>query len=282
MVNVSPIGQCPGNCSVLLTHTGGDEIASGEYSFFINDNSAPVVPGNLNPDPQTNSWSVGKTIILNSSVIPEYIRIYYYNTTKVNNPALLGQRAIGTIPPTFTTIPTSSLTTSPTTSPTPTVSPTPAVYIINTTAGSGGTITPGNSTVNSGDNLTFSINPNSGYHIVDVKIDSTPIGIVSSYTFTNIHANHLITATFSTDYLLRVNTGDGAYRDTQGHLWSADQQYSQEAGATLLVTVISIQLLHLTTLSAIQQIKHYIRQKHGLVQQVMGNIVSPCQMVIIW
>ena len=99
VVNVSPIGQCPGNCSVLLTHTGGDEIASGEYAFFINDNSAPVIPGSINSDPQINSWSIGKTILLNSSVTPDYVRVYYYNTTKVNNPALLGQRTIGTIPP---------------------------------------------------------------------------------------------------------------------------------------------------------------------------------------
>jgi PKD repeat protein len=132
VVNVSPTGQCPGNCSILLTHNGGDDLPSGEYSFFINDNSAPVTPGNIIPDPQTTSWVVGKTIVVNSSVTPEYIRVYYYNKTKVSNPALLGQRIIDTIPPTFTTVPTSSLTTNPTTSPT-TVTPTTTVTTVTPT-----------------------------------------------------------------------------------------------------------------------------------------------------
>jgi PKD repeat protein len=125
VVNVSTYGQCydGGVCSINLTHTGGDNLNPGEYSFFINDNSAPVVPGNIKPDPQSNSWSVGKTVMVNSSVVPDYIRVYYYNKTKVNNPALLGQRTIGTIPPTSTIIPTASPTTTTTT--TTTTTPTP-------------------------------------------------------------------------------------------------------------------------------------------------------------
>ena len=124
VVNASTYGQCydGGVCSINLTHTGGDNLNPGEYAFFINDNSVPVVPGNINPDPQTNAWSVGKTVMVNSSVVPDYIRVYYYNTTKVNNPALLGQRTIGTIPPTSTTNPTTTTTTT-TTTPLPQLQP---------------------------------------------------------------------------------------------------------------------------------------------------------------
>jgi flagellin-like protein len=117
VVNVSTYGQCynGGVCSINITHMGGDNLNPGDYSFFINDNSAPVFPGYINPDPLSNSWSVGKTVMVTSSIIPDYVRVYYYNTTKVNNPALLGQRTIGTIPPTSTTSPTSSPTTTTTT-----------------------------------------------------------------------------------------------------------------------------------------------------------------------
>ena len=109
-VNVSPHDQAGGIYSINITHTGGDNLNPGEYSFFINDNSAPVVPGNIYPDPETNPWTVGETITVNSPVAPEYIRVYYYNTTKVSNPALIGQRTIADI----TTTPNPTITITPT------------------------------------------------------------------------------------------------------------------------------------------------------------------------
>ena len=52
-------------------------------------------------------------------------------------------------------------------------------------------------TVNSGTNQTFTIKPNTGYQISDVKADGTSVGVVSSYTFGNVMSNHIIQATFS-------------------------------------------------------------------------------------
>jgi PKD repeat protein len=124
VVNVSPHDPI-GVYSINLTHTGGDTLNSGEYSFFINDNSDPVQSVDITY-PAANIWSVGTTVMVNSTVVPEYIRVYYYNTTKVNNPALLGQRPIGTIPPTSTT--TITITTTTTTIPvTTTTTPTPCL-----------------------------------------------------------------------------------------------------------------------------------------------------------
>jgi len=72
-----------------------------------------------------------------------------------------------------------------------------ATYTITTTSGANGAISPsGAVVVNSNANQTFIITPNSGYTIKDVSVDAASIGAVSSYTFTNVTANHTISATF--------------------------------------------------------------------------------------
>ena len=73
-------------------------------------------------------------------------------------------------------------------------------YTINASAGSGGSISPsGAVVVNYGANKTFTISANTGYHISDVKVDNISQGAVSSYTFTNVIANHSISANFAID-----------------------------------------------------------------------------------
>jgi hypothetical protein len=70
-------------------------------------------------------------------------------------------------------------------------------YTITTSAGSGGSITPENPTVIHGSNQTFTITPNTGYHIVDVQADGVSLGAVTTYTFTNVTSGHTISATFA-------------------------------------------------------------------------------------
>jgi len=71
-------------------------------------------------------------------------------------------------------------------------------FTIAATAGSGGTITPaGNIVVNQAANLTFTIAATSGYAIADVKVDDVSVGAVTSYTFSDVAANHTIAASFS-------------------------------------------------------------------------------------
>ena len=73
----------------------------------------------------------------------------------------------------------------------------PVQHTITAGAGEGGTINPsGEVVVNEGANQTFSITANEGYQISDVAVDNTSVGAVSSYTFTNVTANHTIHATF--------------------------------------------------------------------------------------
>jgi len=70
-------------------------------------------------------------------------------------------------------------------------------YTITASATSGGTISPSGSTsFNSGSNATFSIAPGAGYTITSVLVDGTSVGAVSTYTFSNITANHTVSVTF--------------------------------------------------------------------------------------
>ena len=74
------------------------------------------------------------------------------------------------------------------------------LFTINTTAGTGGNITPGNVTINFGGNQTFSFVPDSGYRLANFYVDGVQNGtITSSYTFTNVTSNHTLAATFATN-----------------------------------------------------------------------------------
>jgi len=71
-------------------------------------------------------------------------------------------------------------------------------YTITTSAGTGGSISPsGNIPVYHGASLTFTITSNSGYKVVDVKVDGVSQGALNSYTFTNVTSNHTIEASFT-------------------------------------------------------------------------------------
>ena len=70
-------------------------------------------------------------------------------------------------------------------------------FTITATADEHGSISPsGTVTVKRDGSQPFTITPNSGYQIADVKVDGTSVGAVASYTFENVTANHTIEATF--------------------------------------------------------------------------------------
>lgn len=72
-----------------------------------------------------------------------------------------------------------------------------------------GTITPTN-IFNCGDAPTYEITANEGYHIVNVLVDGQDQGVIESYTFGALHANHTITANFAINtYTLTVNANTG-------------------------------------------------------------------------
>ena len=75
-------------------------------------------------------------------------------------------------------------------------------FAITATAGEGGTITAeslteGKVDVTEGESATFTITPNSGYEIADVKVDGNSVGKKTSYTFSDVDKAHKIEATFA-------------------------------------------------------------------------------------
>ena len=71
-------------------------------------------------------------------------------------------------------------------------------YTIKATAGAGGSISPsGNVSVREGRDRTFTITPDKGYAVSNVKIDGKSIGAVKSYTFKNVRRNHAIEVIFT-------------------------------------------------------------------------------------
>ncbi len=78
-------------------------------------------------------------------------------------------------------------------------------YVITASAGEGGTISPsGDVLVSQFDSQTFTITPNTGYHIYDVKVDGASVLdelVDNTYTFENVSDNHTIEAYFEHNYI---------------------------------------------------------------------------------
>ncbi|OGW37758.1 MAG: hypothetical protein A2Y97_09030 [Nitrospirae bacterium RBG_13_39_12] len=71
---------------------------------------------------------------------------------------------------------------------------------VSASAGTGGSISPSGSViVNYGANQTFTITPNANYSVANVVADGSSVGAVTTYTFTNVTANHTISASFTTN-----------------------------------------------------------------------------------
>ena len=88
------------------------------------------------------------------------------------------------------------------------------IYSINATASAGGSIEPsGLEPVYCGGNKSYTITPLSGYEIEDVLVDGSSVGAVSSYTFTNVMADHTISASFNQispeTYTIIASAGSG-------------------------------------------------------------------------
>jgi hypothetical protein len=80
----------------------------------------------------------------------------------------------------------------------PPSTPTPlADFMVSASAGPGGTITPsGDMFTTPGESHSFTITPDVGYQILDVKDNGVSKGAISSYSIPNIHENHQVEATF--------------------------------------------------------------------------------------
>lgn len=84
------------------------------------------------------------------------------------------------------------------------------IHTITASTGANGSISPsGSVSVNNGSDQVFTITPNSGYHIDTVTVDGGSVSATSPYTFTNVTADHTISATFAADVV--VSHGGGGF-----------------------------------------------------------------------
>lgn len=91
-------------------------------------------------------------------------------------------------------------------------------YTITASAGTGGSISPsGSVSVREDTDKTFTITPDSGYHISDVLVDGKSVGAVTSYTFEDVQKKHTIEAVFAKD---NPDTGvDNPFTDVRPDDW---------------------------------------------------------------
>ena len=82
-------------------------------------------------------------------------------------------------------------------------------FTITASAGANGSIAPNAATtVNSGGSQAYTITPATGYHVADVLVDGVSAGAVTTYTFSNVTANHTIAASFAIDtYTITASAG---------------------------------------------------------------------------
>jgi len=117
-------------------------------------------------------------------------------------------------------------------------------YTITSTAGNNGSISPqGAVNVNHGSSQTFTITPDSGYRVADVKVDEVSKGAITSFTFPSVTANHTIEAVFALDApanqpVFAVNCGGPQYTDGSGIVYSADAHY---VGGSIYSNAVAIE-----------------------------------------
>lgn len=69
-------------------------------------------------------------------------------------------------------------------------------YTITVTKGEHGSVTPGMATIQQGEDQRFTITPDADYEIASMKVDGSAVTVSTSYTFTNVTANHTLEVTF--------------------------------------------------------------------------------------
>jgi uncharacterized repeat protein (TIGR02543 family) len=84
-----------------------------------------------------------------------------------------------------------------------------------------------------GSSQTFTITPDTNYHVEDVIVDGTLVGAVSTYTFSDVTSDHTISATFAIDtYTLSFTAG------TNGNITgSTSQTVNHDSDCTVVEAV---------------------------------------------
>jgi len=101
-------------------------------------------------------------------------------------------------------------------------------FAVRLIAGTNGSIT-GPTNIYPGDNASYSFTPAEGYHVADVLVDGVSAGAITSYTFSNVTADHIISATFAINTFI-ISTTSGANGSLSG---PATISFGDSAGYTI-------------------------------------------------
>jgi hypothetical protein len=201
-MSITPVAPCRSNCPITPP---ANSVVYNNATFKF----AGSVIGSITPYTYTlgNVVNASNVAVTSRATVPGTLsaRIsskllpYLQVTSKDGNTAKVQCYPPGFIATTTTNTiivpPPAPVVTPPTITPVP---PSPSTYTITASSNTGGNINPsGNVSVNSNSSQTFIITPNYGYRISSVLVDVNPVGAVTSYTFSNVTANHTITAMFT-------------------------------------------------------------------------------------
>ena len=168
---------------VQITHNGGDTLQKADMVILVDGVDRTASFSKAGGDTSWQSLAPGESLTINNAN-PDSVRIVYKSAdaTALLSSATFGQAGNVT-----------------------------AQFIITASAGNGGTISPtGSVPAVYGDLWTFTITPNSGYHIIDVRVDGNSVGAVSSYIVGPATKDYTITATFALNtYTITPSAGTG-------------------------------------------------------------------------
>jgi len=116
-------------------------------------------------------------------------------------------------------------------------------YTITAAAGANGVVSPLSQTVNSGDNATVTVTPNTGYHIAAILVDGSPTTAVSPVVLTNVTAPHTVSATFA------INTYSLAPTAGPNGTISPSTTQTVDYGATATFTITPNVGYHIATVT---------------------------------
>ena len=128
-----------------------------------------------------------------------------------------------------------------------------ASYAIVASAGTGGTITPtGTLPVEFGASQAFVIAPDPGYAVADVLVDGGSVGAPTGYTFTNVHANHTIAASFAPVDRITAVPGPGSAITTITPCLTVPVAFSRANSTPLMGYSVTVELSPNLTLCGAQ------------------------------
>ena len=131
-------------------------------------------------------------------------------------------------------------------------------YTITASAGANGTINPnGNTTVNYGATQSYTFIPANGYVVDNVTVDGMSFGAMTTYTFTNVVANHTINVTFKLAecevptylYTTHIDSTSAELHWYHPSATSFDIQYKTPTGNLTSITAVNGTSYQLTDLT---------------------------------